>query len=470
MLMFRAIGRRAVLRLRGEQMETLWDSVLPAEMLALPPDLARLDALCDDGELLAPFRVLWLERWPDALAHGRPTVAMETFVRLMLVKHRYGWGYETLCREVSDSFSLRRFCRISLDRSVPDESTIRKLVRRLGEEPICEISRLVIAKATRETRFCGRAVRIDSTVVEADVRYPTDSGLALDGARALAREGRALGEAGVVAPIVDRSRAIGRRLRSLGRALRRRSGDAKAEVLALTGECGALLEQSIAQARAAAEAARRGARGRGARRKLTAARRVEQAAARAERVATQIRKRLAGERISDRLVSLADPDARPIRKGKLGTPTQFGYIAQLAEVCPQSGPGQRGFLMPVTITIGNPSENELLPHTIAELASAGLAPQIAALDGGFQSRATVEAFAPIAPRQLFIAGRKHAASHSTRRRLARFRTGCEGRISHLKRAYTLGRSRLRGLAGVNTHTNWAILAYNADTYRHYATA
>ncbi|MDP9257173.1 MAG: transposase [Actinomycetota bacterium] len=458
-----------MLRLRGEQMETLWDAVLPAEMLALPPDLARLDALCDDGELLGPFRSLWLERWPEALGQGRPTVPMETFVRLMLVKHRYGWGYETLLREVSDSISLRRFCRIALARSVPDESTIRKLVRRLGEEPICEISRLVIAKATRETRFRGRAVRIDSTVIEADVRYPTDSGLALDGARALARETRTLGEAGVAAPIADRSRAIGRRLRSLGRALRRRTGDAKVEVLRLTGECGALLEKSIAQARAASEAARRGARGRGARGKLAAARRVGEVAARAERVATQIRQRVAGERIPDRLVSLADADARPIRKGKLGNPTQFGYVAQLAEVCPASGRGQRGFLMPVTITIGNPSENELLPNTISELANAGLAPPIAALDGGFQSRATIEAFEPIAPRQIFIAGRKNAASHTTRRRLARFRTGCEGRISHLKRAYALGRSRLRGLAGVNTHTNWAILAYNADTYRRYAT-
>ncbi|MDP9258609.1 MAG: transposase [Actinomycetota bacterium] len=459
-----------MLRLGGEQMEMLWDAVLPAEMLALPPDLARLDALCDDGELLAPFRSLWLERWPEALGRGRPRVAMETFVRLMLVKQRYGWGYERLLREVSDSISLRRLCRIALDRSLPDESTIRKLVRRLGEQPICELSRLVIAKATRETRFRGRAVRIDSTVVEADVRYPTDAGLALDGARALVRVTRALRTPGAAVPVVDRSRAIGRRLCSLGRALRRRTGDAKAEVVALTGECGELLAQSVKQARALAEAARRGARGRGARRKLAAARRVEQVAARAERITRQIRQRVAGERIADRLVSLADPDARPIRKGKLGNPTQFGYVAQLAEVCPASGPGQRGFLVPVTITIGNPSENELLPQSVAELANAGLAPRIVAVDGGFQSRATAEAFEPIAPRQLFIAGRKVAASRSTRRRLARFRTGCEGRISHLKRAYSLGRSRLRGLAGVNTHTNWAILAYNADTYQRYATA
>ncbi|MDP9256984.1 MAG: hypothetical protein M3Q31_10570 [Actinomycetota bacterium] len=73
-------------------METLWDAVLPAEVLALPADLARLDALLEDGELLAPFRALWLERWPEALAQGRPTVPMETFVRLMLLKQRYTAG------------------------------------------------------------------------------------------------------------------------------------------------------------------------------------------------------------------------------------------------------------------------------------------------------------------------------------------------------------------------------------------
>jgi transposase, IS5 family len=459
-----------MLRLRGEQMETLWDAVLPAEVLALPADLARLDALLEGGELLAPFRALWLERWPEALAQGRPTVPMETFVRLMLLKHRYGWGYETLLAEVSDSFSLRRFCRIGLARAVPDESTIRKLVCRLGEQPISEVSRLVIAKATRETRFRARAVRIDSTVVEADMRYPTDAGLALDGAQALARQTRALSERAGVEVVVDRSRAIGRRLRALGRASRRRNGDAQAEVIKLTGECGELLERSVQQARAVLAAARRGARGRGAQRKLAAARRVERLVARVERITQQIRQRVAGEPISDRLVSLADADARPIRKGKLGNPTQFGYVAQLAEVCPSTQRGARGFLVPVTITIGNPSENELLPRTVGELVNAGLKPRIVAVDGGFQSRATSEAVTPIAPRQLFITGRKTPASRSTRRRLGRFRTGCEGRISHLKRAYRLGRSRLRGLAGVNTHTNWAILAYNLDTYRSHATA
>jgi IS5 family transposase len=112
---------------------------------------------------------------------------MQTYLRLMVLKHRSGWGYETLVREVSDSFHLRRFCLIPLDLEVPDESTVRKLTRRLGPETVAELSRAVIGKAQRETRFRARAVRIDSTVVEADVRYPTDSGLAADGVRVLGR-------------------------------------------------------------------------------------------------------------------------------------------------------------------------------------------------------------------------------------------------------------------------------------------
>ncbi len=95
---------------------------------------------------------------------------------------------------------------------MPDESTVRKLTRRLGPEVVNEITRALIAKATREKRFRARAVRIDSTVIEADVRYPTDAGLASHGVRALAREGRKLAtKVGADSDAVrDRSRAMGR--------------------------------------------------------------------------------------------------------------------------------------------------------------------------------------------------------------------------------------------------------------------
>ena len=112
------------------------------------------------------------------LTEGRPTIAMETYVRLMVLKQRYRWGYRTLVAEVSDSIHLRRFCRIALSERVPDESTVRKLTRRIGAETVSELTRALIVKATREKRFRPRAVRIDSTVIEADMKYPTDAGLA----------------------------------------------------------------------------------------------------------------------------------------------------------------------------------------------------------------------------------------------------------------------------------------------------
>jgi transposase, IS5 family len=114
---------------------------------------------------------------------------------------------------------------------------------------------------------------------------------------------------------------MGRRLRALTRSIRRRSGEAKAEVLKLTGETGTLLKQSIREARKLAATGRRRARGRGARAKLKAAQALEELADRCEKVTQQIHKRVNGETITNRLVSLWDPDARPIRKGKVGKPT-----------------------------------------------------------------------------------------------------------------------------------------------------
>jgi transposase, IS5 family len=458
-----------MLTLWAGQPESLWDDALPVEVRELPDDLAALDRLLCDPELLAPIVAHWrrevLETRRAVLTDGRPTIAMETLVRLMVLKQRYRWGYRTLVAEVSDSIHLRRFCRISLAERVPDESTIRKLTRRLGAETVNELTRALIAKAVREKRFRARAVRIDSTVIEADVKYPTDAGLAAHGVRVLAREGRRL--AALIGErerrVRDRSRAMGRTLRAVTRTIRRRSGQAKSEVLRLTAGTGELLEQSIAETRRLAAIARRRARGRGARTKLRAAARLERLADRCEKVARQITQRVAGEPITDRLVSLADPDARPIRKGKLGKPNEFGYVTQLAEVTEHTKRGARGLIVPAATAPGNPGEDTLLPATVAELKRLGLSPREVALDGGFNIGPTSQALAELAPERVFISGRQQPGSRRTQRRLQRYRTGAEGRISHLKRRYGLDRSRLKGDHGQQTWTGWSILAYNADT-------
>jgi len=447
----------------------LWDEALPIEVKELPVDLAALDGLLSDPEL----GMVFLERWRRevvetgrlVLTEGRPTIAMETYVRLMVLKARYRWGYRTLVAEVSDSIHLRRFCRISLSERVPDESTVRKLTRRVGAETVNELTRMLIVEATRSRRFRARAVRIDSTVIEADVKYPTDSGLASDGVKALAREGRKL--ARLVKErkqrVRDRSRSMGRTLRAVTRTIRRRSGEAKSEVLKLTAQTGELLTTSIAETRRLVVIARRRARGRGAKAKLKAAAQLEELADRCEKVATQIKQRVAGEPIKDRLVSLADPDARPIRKGKLGKPNEFGYVSQICEVTENTRRGVRGLIVPAVTQVGNPKEDTLLPDTIAELKRLGISPKEVALDGGFNVGPTREAFEDLEPERVFISGRQQPGSKRTQRRMQRYRTGAEGRISHLKRGYGLDRSRLKGDEGQQIWTGWAILAYNADT-------
>jgi transposase, IS5 family len=458
-----------VLTLLAEQQECLWDEALPIEVRELPDDLAALDRLLDDPAVLGPiverFRREVIEDKRAVLTDGRPTIAMETYVRLMVLKQRYRWGYRSLVAEVSDSIHLRRFCRISLSERVPDESTVRKLTRRVGPETVNEITRVLIVQATRRKRFRPRAVRIDSTVIEADVKYPTDAGLAAHGVKVLAREAKKLAK--LVKEkrrrVRDRSRSMGRTLRAVTRTIRRRSGEAKSEVLKLTAKTGELLEESIRETRRLVVIARRRARGRGARAKQRAAAQLQELADRCEKVASQIKQRVAGEPIKDRLVSLSDPDARPIRKGKLGKPNEFGYVAQICEVTENTKRGARGLIVPAATAIGNPAEDTLLPDTIAELNRLGISPKELAVDGGFNVGPTTTAIEDLEPERVFISGRQQPGSKRTQRRMQRYRTGSEGRISHLKRRYGMDRSRLKGDEGQQIWTGWTILAYNADT-------
>lgn len=126
-----------MLRLRGPSPDLLFDALLPEEVKVLPSELALLDRLLSDPALLDAFTEHW--RKAAAEAHlaamwGRPTIPMATYLRLMVLKHRSGLGYETLMAAVADSLHLRRFCLIPLTEAVPDESTVRKLTRRLGPE------------------------------------------------------------------------------------------------------------------------------------------------------------------------------------------------------------------------------------------------------------------------------------------------------------------------------------------------
>ena len=164
---------------------------------------------------------------------------------------------------------------------------------------------------------------------------------------------------------------------------------------------------------------------------------------------------LGHSQITDRLISLSDPDARPIRKGKLGKPNEFGYVAQIAEVTPNTKRGARGLILPAPSLPGNPGEDTLLPQTAIEIKQHGLSPKEVALDGGFNVGPTTDTLDDLEPERVFISGRQQPGSRRTQRRLQRYRTGAEGRISHLKRGYGMRRSRLKGDDGQKTWTGWA---------------
>ena len=447
------------------QVETIWDPMLPELLRDLPEDLSRLDQVLDTPSVLMRFE----QHWGRANLHvGRPSIPMATYVRLMALKHRHGWGYERLVERVADSFHFRRFCRIAITDELPDESTVRKLTRRLGPELVDELTRDVIMMAIKERGFKVRAMRCDSTVQESDIRYPTDGGLAADAVKVLARIARKVRAAipELARKVRDRGRAAGRRIREMNRSLARRTGDAKQEVRRLTEELADLVKASLGQARRLlAEAKQATVKGsRDCQRRATRALAdLDEKIVLSAKVVEQIRQRFAGEKIANRVVSLFDADARPIRKGKRPNPNQFGCMAQYAEVNANTRRGARGLLLPPTVAIGSAHEDSMLPETVAEARNLGLRPAEAVFDRGFTTKATLAAMAELGS-EVFIAGSpQNNGSRRTRRRLASHRVGCEGRIAHLKREYGGRRSRLKGESGARIWSSWTALAYNLDT-------
>jgi hypothetical protein len=133
---------------------TIWELLLPEQARRLPAELARVDAYLDDERFIAPWRGLFSARL------GRPSVPVDTLLRLLYLKHRYQLGYESLCREVADSISWRRFCRLPLDRPVPHPTTLVKLVRRAGPEVVEQLNS---CSASWPTTSCCAAASCGST-------------------------------------------------------------------------------------------------------------------------------------------------------------------------------------------------------------------------------------------------------------------------------------------------------------------
>jgi IS5 family transposase len=215
----------------------LWESILPDEFRRLPPGLSAIDRLLDDPVFFAPFVPFFDPR------RGRPSIPIETYLRIMHLRFRYRLGFETLCAEVTDSLSWRRFCRIGPCDKVPDASTLMKITKRCGEGVVAQLNEALLKKAAAAHLVKLDRVRADTTVVPANVAYPTDSGLLTKGVAKLARSVSSLKSLGFARRTSFRNR--------------RRNDDAKAEVLVITGELATIAEASISDPLAVARNARR---------------------------------------------------------------------------------------------------------------------------------------------------------------------------------------------------------------------
>jgi IS5 family transposase len=197
---------------------SLWETILPEELRRLPVELARVDALLDDPVFFTPFVPFFDPRI------GRPSTPMETYLRLMFLTFRYGLGFESLCREVSDSITWRQFCRIGIDQPVPHPTTLMKLTTRCGSVVVDGLNEALVAKAVEAKLVRCSRIRVDTTVVASNVSFPTDSGLLAKAVNRIAATVGGSAPRGGATPtkVRDRSRAAGRRPHELNAKLRTR--------------------------------------------------------------------------------------------------------------------------------------------------------------------------------------------------------------------------------------------------------
>jgi transposase, IS5 family len=438
---------------------------VPALSLEMEPVLAQMDRLLDDDRLFQAVKDDLARRFPRTLVDGRPSTPVEVILRMLVVKHLYGWSYEKTEQWVSDSLVLRQFCRVYLER-VPDDTTLIRWAKLIQPATLHALLDHVVLLARELKVTRARKLRIDGTVVETNIHHPTDSTLLNDGVRVLSRilkkAQQVLNETGDVAADLfrDRTRSAKRRMKRIMETARQRGEEATERMQTAYEQLLAITRASVQQAREVVGTLRE---------------QCDQAAARlaqqlegfiplVEQVMDQTTRRvLEGESVpaSEKLVSLFEPHTAILRKGKPGKPTEFGRVAWLDEV-------DGGIISRYAILEGNPPDaDQLVPSLDHHLELFGKPPDLLAGDRGLYSPDNERYATDKGVKQVVLPkpGRKSAARRAHERqswfwRGHNWRSGMEGRISTLKRRHHLGHCRYHGNDGMERWVGWGVIAHN----------
>jgi IS5 family transposase len=457
MILHRRLQRSFADGLIAEEVQDLWE-----------PWMRHADEVLDDEVLLNLVQEDLSKRIQKSKTRGRPGTTAEVVLRMLLLKHMRNWSFAELTREVRANLVYREFTRIGGGR-VPDDKTLGRLVRQLGPERIAEIHQRVVTIAQDKQVVTGRKMRVDTTVVETNIHYPTDSSLLGDGVRVLTRTMKKVtAVAGAVGTqLRDRTRSVGRRLREIGRASRSRGQQAKEKLQQGYGKLLDATSRVVAQAERFSEEIAAGVK--------RSAGVFEQAALeglrkeldtmvpRVRQVIRQTRQRIFQgiTDSADKIVSIFEPDTEIIRKGKAGKPTEFGKLVKIQEA-------ENQIITSYEVYDQRPSDSHLLVPALEEhQRQLGRVPRTAAADAGFYSARNEAAAQQMGVEQVAVPNwstkseeRKRHQKKRWFRNAQKWRTGGEGRISVLKRRHGLNRCRYKGQAGMK---RWVGLGVIADT-------
>ncbi len=450
---------------RRQRERSLFEILLPDGHKLWPDWLRRIDTLLEDEGVIETVAQALEARWPQSRRRGRPGTPAEVVLRMLVLKHLFDWSDDDLEREVRANLVYRAFTRIDAG-EVPDAKTILKIARVLGPDAVRQLHERVVDVAKRAGVTHDRRFRIDTTVVETNVHYPTDSTLLRDGVRVLTRTlqraSTALGDPN--AQIRNRLRSVTRRVLTIG--YQARSPKTRTAMIEsyrrLMGTTRAVLRDTATMVRRL-----------GQRRRLAPPAvqpRLQRAQARlremrplVQRVLAQTRARVLGgdTHVADKVLSLFEPHTEAIRKGKVATPTEFGKLVTIQE-------SEHQIITAYEVHARRPADRTLWVGGLdTHQRLFGRPPSLATADRGFSSAANEAAATARGVRRVILptlgprspARRRHE-HQAWFRRGQRWRVGCEGRISVLKRRHGLRRCRYHGADGTDRWVGLGVIANN----------
>src|SRR5437016_4105944 len=376
------IRMTTMIKLRHQQ-PSLWHRGLAEDIEGLwEPWMRLVDELLEDEQLLDTVYEAQGERHPQSRSRGRMQTPAEVLLRLLLLKHIRNWSYDVLEREVRANLVYRAFTRIG-DEKVPDAKTLARLGQLIGPKVIEQLHRRVVELAQEQGVTQGRKLRVDTTVVESNIHYPTDSSLLGDGTRVLTRTMKKIESksGGLKGKVRDRMRSIRKRIlaialstRLLGAAGEQRRKRQYRELLSLTRKVMNQAQRGLGEVKQSPRRRRAPLEG--------LAQSLETMVVRVRQVVRQTRMRIfAGDTKSPgKIVSVFEPHTVIIRKGKASKPNEFGKLVKIQEA-------EKQIVTHFEVFAERPDDSQLLvPAVEQHQRQFGHVPRMVAADTGFYSQ------------------------------------------------------------------------------------